>query len=82
MRLFRILIVFVLVGAVVGTPNGVRAAQIDEIAYFSNKALKELSRYIVSIVGSPQLGTCGRRRDRSGSCVYPTSSAQPSPGES
>jgi hypothetical protein len=40
-----------------------QTAQIDEIAYLSNKVLKDLSNKAVSLVTSPALGVCGRRRE-------------------
>ncbi|MEQ1879141.1 MAG: hypothetical protein ABL958_21060 [Bdellovibrionia bacterium] len=48
---------------VLSLPTFAQAAKIDEIAYLTNKVLKELSTKAVSLVTSPNLGVCGRRRE-------------------
>ena len=56
MKLYSLLFIFAL-------PVTGNTAQIDEIAYLSNKVLKELSTKAVSLVTSPAVGVCGRRRE-------------------
>ena len=44
-------------------PSLANAANIDEIAYLSNKSLKELSSKAMAMITNPSLGICGRRRE-------------------
>ena len=45
------------------TPAFAFGANIDEIAYLSNKSLKELSSRAMSLISTSSLGLCGRRRE-------------------
>ena len=56
----RLMLVGLFAGAPLQTAN---AANIDEIAYLSNKALKELSAKAMAMLAAPSLGVCGRRRE-------------------
>src|SRR5688500_10507659 len=51
-------------GLLIGlVPSQSRAANVDDIAYFSNKHRKELSGKAVSMIATSALGVCGRRRE-------------------
>ena len=53
----------VVVGLAVFAAFDAHSSQIDEIAYFSNTELKDLSVKAVALLSAPALAVCGRRRE-------------------